>query len=89
MPLGTISAMTSSIRYNASLRRYGRNSNKFTKKTVFTCEAANPLSKSENLRIIEENKITLAKKMLVNRAIGIAIALFYGGILIYLAKLLG
>lgn len=88
MALGTISAMTSSIRYNASLRRYGRDSNKFSKKTVFTYDSTNPLSKSENLRIIEENKITLAKKMLVNRAIGITIVLFYGGILIYIAKLL-
>lgn len=88
MASGTISAMNSSIRYNASLRRYRRDPNKFSKKTLFKANTTNPLSRSENLRIRKENQELLAKKTKTNRFFGVALALFYGAILCYVVLLL-
>ena len=87
MAFSAISSMITSIRYNASLRRSKRVKNKFSKKSDFSADGTSPLTREENLRIIEENKKILANNTRSNRLLGIIMILLYGSIIAYVVTL--
>jgi len=88
MGFSSFSSMNTSIKYNASLRRARKGNHTFNKKSEFTSEAISPLSREENLRIIQENKKILARKTKDKRLFGIFMVLLYGSIIAYVVSLL-
>jgi len=78
--MSSASTMISSVKYNMSLRRTKRVHNKFSKKTNFKGHQSIPLSKEENLLIIEENKMRLASDTRNKHLLALFVVLLYGGI---------
>ena len=81
--------MISSLKSNKSLRRNKEGYSRFYQKSVFTDYISSPLTKEENLQIVEENKRKLKRSSRYQFIFGLFMVLLYGsiitiGILIFL-----
>jgi len=83
MSSGSISAMISSLKSNKSLRRNKEGYSRFYKKSTFKVSTVTPLSREENLKIIEENKKILKQDSRSKLIFGLFIILLYISIIIY------
>ena len=80
---GTMSAMIASLKSNKSLRRNRERYSRFAKKSIFTDSKFEPLTKEENLLIVEKNKRSLKVKTRIKRLYGLFLIGIYGSLIIY------
>ena len=84
MSAGTISAMISSLKSNNRLRRKKKLGGIFYKKSSFSFDDLKPLSKEENLLIVEENA-RLFKQQLKRKRIFALILISFYAVLFFIA----
>lgn len=82
----TTSAMIASIKMNFSLRRGKEKYSKFYKKDQLTYSVSKPLSKQENLKIIESNKKAIRVQSKFQIIAGIIIILMLSTIFTYCVR---
>lgn len=81
---GSVSAMISSLKVNNSLRRKHKSASIFSKKPTVTETEYNPISKEENLAIIQENKEKLRTATIYRNIYGVIMLLIIAPLVIML-----
>ena len=80
---GSASAMNTSIKNNANLRKGRASYSKFYKKSTISVVNAQSLTREENLKIIAENKQKLKRRSKIQLYYAIGQLIFYGSIIGY------